>query len=107
MNEMYRAWCEVYAVSPTPVWVSVVGWGILALVIFCMALACYLYFFPLAGAIMGGMLRAWGFKKYVEIGLRQPLDSFKSDMELGPTMADGGERTTGGKAGLRRKRSRR
>ena len=102
MNEMYETWREMYAVSPTPVWALFVGWGALALVLFCMVLACYLYFFALAGAILGGMLRV---KKYVGIDLRQSLDSFKSDMELGPTMADGGERTTGGKAGLRRKRS--
>ncbi len=79
----------------------------LVLLLSCVIVACFCVLFPLVGTAVGGlrMLKASGAKTHAAIHLRQPSDPFISDLELGPTMADGGERTTEGQAAARRKRS--
>jgi hypothetical protein len=66
----------------------------------CLALAGFMIFFPLVRTIVGGLqiLRLYGLRRSVEADLRS-IDSFISDIELGLTMADGGEKTGKGQAG--------
>ncbi len=76
--------------------VSTVGVSLLGLA--CLAFAAYIVFFPLVRTIGGGvqLLKMYVSKK---LGGAEPEvpDSYVSDLGVGITMADGGEKT--GQAG--------
>jgi hypothetical protein len=75
----------------------------LALLISCVIVASFCVLFPILDTIMGRLRTPKAFR--AEMQLRRPFDSFISDMELGPTMADGGERTMKGQAEQTQNRS--
>jgi hypothetical protein len=60
-----------------------------------MVWACFMLFYLLVRAIAGGVqiLKIHVMRRAMRTDLDRALDSFISDLELGPTMADGGEKT--------------
>ncbi len=69
--------------------------AITALGLACLAFAAFIIFFPLVRTVMGGLqiLKIYGLRKSRETDVNTAFESFISDVELGLTMADGGEKT--------------
>jgi hypothetical protein len=72
---------------------------------FSTAWICYLVFFPLVKTIAGKVqiLRIHGMRGATRPGRDRALDPFVSDLEVGPTMADGGEKAVKEEAWTRRR----
>ncbi len=68
--------------------------GVVALFVACIVLAGYIVFLPLARTIVGGvqLLKIYALRRCAEADLGRAFGSIISDPELGPTMADGGEK---------------
>jgi hypothetical protein len=67
----------------------------LTLVLVIFAFALYVVFFPLVRTVGGGLqiLRIFGSRNAGAFELKESPAFLAMDPELGPTMADGGERT--------------
>ncbi len=65
------------------------------LALFILAYVVYVIFFPLVRTIGGGfqILRIHGLKKVKATDQERLPGFFTPDLEVGPTMADGGEKT--------------
>jgi len=83
------------------------GWGITqvleawTMIVACVGMAffvgwaCYMIFMLLVKTFAAGLriLRIHGMRRAIRTDLDRAVHSFLSDLEVGPTMADGGEKT--------------